>query len=246
MSVRQFVLSALNRLFRLRGMELRALLPLECDAGMDAALLRASRLAPEVATVIDVGAAQGKWTRRSLRYFPRARHLLVEPLAERVGELTALCAEFPAVDFVTAAAGEAVGEVSFHGAPDLDGSGVRPDMPHGARRVPVTTLDREVSSRALAGPYFLKLDTHGFELPILRGGERVLAGCALLMIEAYNFQLIAGCLRFHELCAWLEPRGFRVCDLAEPLRRPGDTVLWQMDLVFARSDHPAFTHTKYQ
>ena len=51
------------------------------------------------------------------------------------------------------------------------------------------------------------------EMPVLEGAARTLAQANLLIIEAYNFTLLPGCLRFHELCAWLEPRGFRCCDL---------------------------------
>ena len=246
MLVRSFILDALNRLFRLRGMELRALTPLESDASMEAGLKRACQLVPEVASVIDVGAASGQWTRRSLRHFQRARHLLIEPLVEREPELRALQAEFPGIEIVTSALGETSGETSFHVSADLDGSGIYDGPSTTSRTVPLTTLDAAVARHALPGPYLVKLDTHGFELPILRGATRTLESASLLLIEAYNFQLTAGCLRFHELCTWLESHGFRVCDLIEPLRRPGDALLWQMDLTFARSDHPAFRRASYR
>jgi len=227
-------------------MELRALTPPHLDSGMSAGLRRAGRMFTEVRTVIDVGAAAGKWTRLALPHFPGAQFLLLEPLRERVGVLEALRAEHANVQYVSAAAGAARGEASFHVAEDLDGSGVRPSGSGDLRNVPVTTLDEEISRLALPGPYFVKLDTHGFEVPILQGAERIFQDTCLLMIEAYNFKTSELCLRFHELCAWLEPRGFRPLDLLDPLRRPGDEVLWQIDLVFARHDHPAFAHAVYQ
>jgi FkbM family methyltransferase len=246
MSVRNLILNVLNRIFRLRGMELRALTPFECDDSMDAGLRRARRHAGGVGTVIDVGAAEGKWTRRALRHFPDARYLLVEPLSERVPVLEALRTEISSVDFVTAAAGAEAGSVTFHVAEDLDGSGVCDRPEANTRAVPVTTLDGEVARLQLPPPYFIKLDTHGFEIPILKGASAILAKTELLMIEAYNFKLTEGCLRFHELCAWLEERDFRSSDIIEPLRRPGDTMLWQMDLVFVRREHSAFARTTYQ
>jgi hypothetical protein len=109
----------------------------------------------------------------------------------------------------------------------------------------MTTVDAEVAQRQLPAPYFLKLDTHGFEIPILEGATETLRQTELLIIEAYNFNLTRTSLRFHELCAWMEERGFRTCDLLEPLRRPGDGLLWQMDLVFLRKDHPAFARESY-
>ena len=110
----------------------------------------------------------------------------------------------------------------------------------------MTTIDGEIASRQLRAPYFIKLDSHGYERPILNGARQTLENTALLMIEAYNFVVSPGSLRFHELCSWLETLGFRPSDLLEPVRRAHDGLLWQMDLVFARRDHPAFRHTSYR
>jgi hypothetical protein len=111
--------------------------------------------------------------------------------------------------------------------------------------VPVDTIDAVVARAALPGPYGVKLDTHGFELPVLLGAERTLAQTRLLVIEAYNFRLGPDAPRFHELCAWLEARGFRCCDLADPLRRPSDGAFWQVDLAFARADDRLFARETY-
>jgi hypothetical protein len=115
-----------------------------------------------------------------------------------------------------------------------------------SRVVPQTTIDHEIAERKMPAPYFLKLDTHGFEVPILSGASASLARTALVMVEAYNFSFCPGCLRFHELCVWLETLGFRPCDLIEPMRWPRDGALWQMDLVFARREHPAFASSSYR
>jgi len=67
----------------------------------------------------------------------------------------------------------------------------------------------------------------------------------MLIIESYNFTLHEGALRFHELCAYLENRGFRPVDFCEPLYR-NDEVFWQFDLCFIRKDRPEFDHNNYQ
>jgi FkbM family methyltransferase len=179
------------------------------------------------------------------QHFPAARFLLFEPLVERREALEALRQRL-GFDYVTAAAGARRGEVALAVAPDLDGSSVAPAGAAGGRTVPIETIDAAVAEHRLPGPFCLKLDTHGYELPILEGAAAVLAQASLLIIEAYNFRLGPEALKFHELCAWLEPRGFRCCDLADPMRRPKDGVLWQVDLVFVPATSPVFASDRYE
>jgi FkbM family methyltransferase len=191
-----------------------------------------------------VGASDGSWSLGARRHFPAAQFLLFEPLAERQAALAALHRRH-GFDIVAAAAGAKSGTVPFSIDPQLDGSGVAAAGSAATRTVPVEAIDDALAVRALPGPYGLKLDTHGYELPVLEGAARTLAQTSLLVIEAYNFTLTPGCLRFPELCAWLELRGFRCCDLADPMRRPRDGVLWQMDLAFAPAASPLFASNSY-
>jgi FkbM family methyltransferase len=211
---------------------------------MDGLLARAAARGLKVKTWIDVGASDGAWSLQARRHFPTARFLLFEPLAERETALAQLARQ-TGFEYISAAAGAAPGTVAFAVDPLLDGSGVAAPDANATRAVPVETIDRAVAARALPGPFGVKLDTHGYEIPVLEGAVQTLAAAELLVIEAYNFSLVPGCLRFHELCAWLEARGFRCCDLADPMRRPRDGVLWQMDLAFARTTSPWFASNRY-
>jgi FkbM family methyltransferase len=208
-------------------------------------LARAAARGPAIRTWVDVGASDGIWSLAARRHFPSAEFILFEPLEEHRPALARHSAKH-GFHIVNAAAGPAAGEIVFAVDPALDGSGVA--SPEGAgptRRVPVATIDSAVSDRGLAGPFALKLDTHGFELPVLEGAARTLESTELLVIEAYAFQLAPGTLRFHELCAWLAARGFACCDLADPMRRPSDGALWQLDLAFVRTTHPLFATARY-
>ncbi|MES2696138.1 MAG: FkbM family methyltransferase [Verrucomicrobiota bacterium] len=211
---------------------------------MEGLLARAAARGPALGTWIDVGASDGSWSLRAHRYFPRARYALFEPLAERQAALATLHARH-GFEIVAAAAGSSPGEIAFTIDPALDGSGVAAPGTAGTRAVPVETIDRIVATRSLPGPFGIKLDTHGHELAVLAGATQTLAAAELLVIEAYNFTLVPDCLRFHELCAWLEARGFRCCDLADPMRRPTDGALWQVDLAFARATSPLFISNRY-
>jgi len=211
---------------------------------MEGLLARAAARGVKIGTWIDVGASDGSWSLRARCHFPAARFLLFEPLAERQAELARLHARH-GFDTVAAVAGAAPGTVEFAVDPKLDGSSVATPGAVTTRPVPVETIDRAIAARGLPGPYGVKLDTHGYEVPVLEGAARTLAQASLLIIEAYNFSLLPGCLRFHELCARLEARGFRCCDLADPMRRPGDGVFWQVDLAFAPVTSAVFANNRY-
>jgi hypothetical protein len=109
----------------------------------------------------------------------------------------------------------------------------------------MTTVDIEVEKRHLAPPYLLKLDTHGAEVAILERARSVLKRASLLLIESYNFELSETSLRFNEMCAHLEAQGFRCVDLCEPLFRPSDQALWQIDLFFAPASERLFQQNTY-
>jgi len=211
---------------------------------MDGLLSRAQARGVAPATIIDVGASDGIWSLRARRHFPRSKFLLFEPLAEQCAALIKLRARY-GFDFVQAAAGAEAGTVAFTVDPALDGSGVAAPGQPGTRSVPQETVDAAVTARGMSGPFCLKLDTHGYEIPVLTGAAQVLSRTEFLIIEAYNFKLTPATLRFHELCAWLEARGFRCCDLADPMRRPGDGAFWQMDLAFAPAAGPLFASNRY-
>lgn len=241
-SIRARVRVHLNRALHRLGLHLvRREQAFEMDDLLAAARNRGQRFG----TIIDVGASDGVWSLRAQRRFPESCFVLFEPLAERRAALARL-ARNRGFHVVTAAAGAAAGTIAFAVDPGLDGSGVAAPNANNIRNVPVETIDEVIAQRGLKGPFLLKLDTHGFEIPILLGAAAVLRATDLLVIEAYNFNLTPDSLRFGELCAWLEGRGFRCCDMADPMRRPTDGVLWQMDLAFAPVTSACFRSNVYQ
>jgi FkbM family methyltransferase len=237
---------SINALLGPLGFELRAKHIDPQPITMQGALARVRQRGIEVGTVIDLGAAAGRWARKAMACFPDARFLLIEPLEERRSSLETLRGKNPRLDFVIAAAGDREGTATLNVSPDLDGSGIY-GGPGGARNreVPLTTVDAEVRKRGLPGPYFLKFDTHGFELPILAGAVETLKQTSVLVIEVYNFQISPTALRFHEMCAHLETLGLRCADIADPMLRPGDALLWQLDLIFLPATSPHFGRQKF-
>lgn len=213
---------------------------------MGAALDRVAKLGLAPATLIDVGAASGEWSRTAKAVFPDARCLLVEPIADRRAGLETLARAWPGSVVETVVAGESAGEVRFNITDDPEGSGVY--GANGAGRIVTVeqdSIDRLVARHALPGPYLLKLDTHGYELPILRGAANTLENTELLVVEAYGFRPSPTAVRYWELCAWLHERGLTPADMAGLMGRKRDGLFWQADLLFLRDDHPALAVNDY-
>jgi FkbM family methyltransferase len=200
----------------------------------------------KIGTVIDVGASNGCWSEECLKQFPDAHYLLLDAQPVHEAALAAFCRSHPRSQFCLAAAGNREGEIFFHGAEPFGGIASDTPFPDHNLRVPLVTLDAEISRRGLPGPYLLKLDTHGYEVPIFEGATDILKQAELLIVECYNFKIAEPCLLFYELAAYLEERGFRPADIFDLLHRPDDEVFWQMDCVFLRTDHPAFSSNAYE
>jgi FkbM family methyltransferase len=200
----------------------------------------------EVRSVIDVGASDGRWTVCARQSFPNARFLLIEAQGLVHGpQLEALARTSGNIEIVLAAAGAHRGTIHFQALDNFGGAASEQAFSDRDVIVQMTTIDDEVARRALPPPYFVKLDTHGFERQILEGASSTLPQTSLLQIEAYNFELQPGALRHWELCEFLDHRGFRPVDIADPMRRPRDGVFWQCDLFFARADRPEFASNTY-
>lgn len=207
-------------------------------------LMRARDRGLNPKTIIDVGAAKGVWTLKSRDIFKEADYVLFEPLLERSEELTELCKD-PKIHHVNAAAGARAGEVEFIVTGDLDGSAVASKKSENTRTVPVVSVAEEMKSRNLSGPYILKLDTHGFEVPIIDGAVDILPETELVIIECYGFFVADDALLLDDMVAYMKKKGFRLIDMVDTLYRPNDKAFWQCDVFFAPESIDLFKSNKY-
>jgi len=213
---------------------------------MDGAFRALVRRKHAFRTVIDIGASNGSWSDALMRHFPDCEYLLVEAQPVHEPALREYCARHVNAQFVLAAAGEREGRIYFDASEPLSGQASNTPFSRNNIQVPVITVDGEVKARRLEGPYLLKFDTHGFEVPILRGAADTLARTEVIIMECYNFKIAPESLTFHEMCRHMQERGFRCIDLVDPMHRPHDDSLWQMDLVFVRDDRPEFSYPGYR
>lgn len=210
------------------------------------AFKRLQRRGINVSTVIDVGASNGIWSRKALDFVADAVFFLIEAQVIHEPALRRLKKHHPRIDFILAAAGNRNGEIFFDASDPFGGLASDTPFTRNGISVPVRTLDSLVKDRKLKPPFLLKLDTHGFEVPIFEGAAETLKRTELIIVETYNFKLTSVSLRFHEMCSFLEERGFRCIDMCEPMHRPKDGAFWQMDLFFVPAGRPEFTSNTYE
>jgi len=208
-----------------------------------AALDRLSRRGHRINTIIDVGAAEGKWSADASYIWPHSHFLLIEANDHHVPALEHCKKQAPdRIEYILAAASDHTGTTSFFTSQDPLGGGVWTGPREAYPEVPAITIDDAIAQRHLPDPFLIKLDTHGHELEILSGATATLARTGVLVIETYFFRFGKRVPLFYELCAFLAERGFGCVDIVEPAWRNYDQALWQLDLVFVPLASSEFKH----
>ena len=193
----------------------------------------------EVRTVIDVGIAFG--TAPIYDAFPRARYFLVEPVAECRPVLEKLKHRLNAEYFLVAAGAENR-DVSLNVHDDISGSSLYPQvegkaLDGEARLTPMRRLDSLLPEQ-LEHPVFLKIDTQGAELEVLKGLGSRIGEIDLLIVETTMMPVRLGIPQFADIVRFCDDAGFAAYDVLEGFTRALDGALAQIDLAFVRKDSP--------
>ena len=237
----------ISRLVANLGYEIR---PRSGRTTLRGVLENARRNGVRPASVFDVGAAYGQFTRTCAAVFPEARHFLVEPLEEYRPYLNAVCADIPGTHQVAAAAAAAGGEITINVHPDLVGSSVYlededSDVNGVPRTVPAVTLDDLVHDAEAKPPFLIKVDVQGAELDVLEGAGRNLEAVELALLEVSFFEFFKGAPLFAAVVAYMEARGFVSHDVYGLSHRPVDGALAQVDVAFVKADGPCRAYHHY-
>ncbi len=187
--------------------------------------LAAELLGARSATVLDVGArwgAAGAW----YRIAPLAALVGFEPDAEEHARLAKSAGE--GERFYPAALGAVDGPATLHVTREPGCSSLLPPSADAIARYPLlevmkpvrdvpvtlTRLDTWAKETGQGDVSFIKLDTQGTELDILRGAGALLDGCLALEIEVEFFPLYEGQPLFGDVDAYLRTRGFALWRLS--------------------------------
>lgn len=193
--------------------------------------------------VFDVGAQIG--TTELYEVFPESTHVLIEPVKENEEKLKEVCKSIRHATYIIAAADKKSGRGNLKITRNHQYSGLVRDLvlndstSHFHREVETVAIDDLVRNANLPGPFLLKIDVDGAEINVLEGAKEALTRTGVAVIESTLFGQI------HDVIDFMQKSGFVVYDILEPLYRPLDGALWQVDLVFIPKDSPLRVSCEY-
>lgn len=186
-----------------------------------------------VGTVIDVGIREK--TAELIRIWPEKKHILFEPVQEFSGIIEEAYANIEH-ELHHSAVSDSSGTVGLELRSIIQGMSIshsgmteanpRRDDRH-VREVPMISLDDFLQRGSYPEPFLLKIDIDGHELKVLKGAEKTLPKCSIVIVECPKDQLV-------ERISAVQAAGFVLFDLCEPCYY--DQAFWQCDGIFLRAD----------
>jgi FkbM family methyltransferase len=170
-----------------------------------------STLIPDLSLALDVGGNYGQTVEHLRGAFPKARIISFEPVPAIFAALERATSHDKGVECIQAAVGAEAGMAEMtaveHTGHNTLNTTARPDAPTAS--VPVITLDEFCRQRDISGIDLLKIDTEGYEVPVLQGARALLGAGSIRAV-------LVEC-EFHENAT--EPHGdfFRISELLMPL-----------------------------
>jgi FkbM family methyltransferase len=196
--------------------------------------LKAAGFAP--ATVYDIGAHRGGWSRLAAEVFPTATFILFEANSDNAAYFQSGRRHF----IVALSDADGAGTLFLPRAADTSGASlyVENSVHYAgenlvARSVPTARLDTLVARHGLPPADLIKLDVQGAELDVMAGGGDALGHCSALIAELSFATYNEGAPLVADAMAAIARHDLRCIDICELHRSPAGTVL-QADFVFAK------------
>ena len=184
--------------------------------------------------VMDIGAYEGCWTRDFLEVFPSAKVLMVEAQKSKEKKIERVCSVFPSASYhIASLSGEDGKELYFR--ENETASHVTSFRESHSIAIKSESVDAILQRKGLPFPDFLKLDVQGYELEVLRGAALALKHAEFCLLEVSMLELFNEPL-FAEVVAFMNVQGFQAYDISQLMRRPFDSALYQVDLLFIKKD----------
>lgn len=191
----------------------------------------------EPKNILDIGANKGKWSLEiKKKVFPRAEYTLIEAIDYE--ELEKLRIKYDNINYKNILLDEIEHLVTWYEKRNTgdslfkENTGYFDDCKEIKRST--TTLDLVFNKNEVFE--LIKIDCQGAEIPILKGGNRLVQKSSVIILEVpFMGEYNIGAPNFYEHINYMENIGYRVFDIVD-LHRV-DNILIQIDIIFIRKGH---------
>jgi len=191
----------------------------------------------EPKSILDIGANKGKWTLEiKKKVFPKAEYTLIEAIDYE--ELDKLSDKHDNINYKNILLDEIEHFVTWYEKRNTgdslfkENTGYFDDCKEIKRSA--TTLDLVFNKNEVFE--LIKIDCQGAEIPILKGGNRLIQKSSVIILEVpFMGEYNIGAPNFYEHINYMENIGYRVFDIVE-LHRV-DNILIQIDIIFIKQGH---------
>jgi len=191
----------------------------------------------EPKNILDIGANKGKWTLEiKKKVFPKAEYTLIDAID--YDEAKKVSFKNKNINFINILLDELEHNVTWYEKRNTgdslfkENTGYFDDCKEIKRNT--TTLDSVFKKSEFFE--LIKIDCQGAEIPILKGGKRLVEQASVIILEIpFMGEYNIGAPNFYEHINFMENIGYRVFDIVE-LHRV-DNILIQIDIIFIKKGH---------
>lgn len=201
------------------------------DRRLKQSLLKLSRLGLKVDNVFDIGARTGDWADVIQKILSKSRFTLFEATEKCIPKLKQKGFKY----YITVLSSEEK-TVLFYEKGGAGDSYYQENTAHYNTIKPIekqtTTLDNLINKEKLPLPDFLKLDTQGSEIDILKGASNALQNVKLIYVESPMIEYNKGAPKLQDYIDFMYQNDFLPYEICEQHFSHG--VLVQIDILFIK------------
>lgn len=199
-------------------------------------LSRLKRLGFKPNSVFDIGAYRGEFAQMCFKYWPDTEVTCFEVLPEKVKELHKLSSKYRIIVQETLVGERDSADTPFHLAETA--SSILKE--HQDNHFPVSTFPmitlNSFCRQNKKIPQLIKIDTQGYEYEVLYGSLEILDNIEFILAELNLIDIHKGVRLATDVINLLDEKEFVPFDVSELHRRPLDSALWQIDLLFCKKN----------
>jgi FkbM family methyltransferase len=237
MSIRGISRAAIERLVARFGYELKMAGSPPC--GYSGFLNRMVEAGVQPRTVFDIGVGNGTpWLYAA---FPQAHFVLIEPQREFESALRGICGRIDAEYHLVGVGSKEQYLPIYRLLSSPTGSSFLPPNADTEQRWGASEKSGELhvvpldTYREQPGPFFLKIDTEGFELEVLRGAIKVLEQTDVVLMEVAITKRQEEEPDLVDISTFMKSNGFRLIDFPVLTQQARGGPLLYVDVAFARA-----------